>query len=211
MNRFAAATRQTYAKGLKLNLDAVRVQLQGVEGIDDTIAALAALPGRAQTNLYRRAIRPGLMAVAKEARALVHNIPIRSGMESRESKRDEDGSLRDEVARAIKVRVGIKPKKGVYGNVAVRYPKRGKNVNKIPPGRKAQLAHLIEFGWTLKVAYRGKPRSQPLEIEGSEFMTSAFERVAPRARRLVQQAIVALARDPSIGKKQFSKAMEAVL
>jgi hypothetical protein len=211
MNRFAAMTKQAYAKGLKLNLDAVRVQLQGIEGLDDTIAALSALPGRAQTNLYRRAIRPGLMAVAKEARALVHNIPIRSGLESRESKRDEDGSVRDEIARAIKVRVGIKPKRGVYGNVAVRYPKRQKNMNKVPPGRKAQLAHLIEFGWTLKVAYRGKPRAQPIEIEGSEFMSSAFDRVAPRARRLVQQAIAALARDPSLSKKQFAKTIEAVI
>lgn len=211
MNKFAAATRQTYAKGIKLDMGAVRVQLQGVRGIEETIAALSALPGRAQTNLYRRAIRPGLMAVAKEARALVHNIPIRSGLESRESKKDADGSVRDEIARAIKVRVGIKPKKGVYGNVAVRYPKRPKDSNDIERGKRAQLAHLIEFGWKLKVAYHGRPRKSPVEIEGSEFMTSAFARVGPRARRMVQEAIVELARNPGVDKKTFAKAMEAVV
>ena len=211
MNKFAASTRQAYAQGIKLDMGAVRVQLRGVAGVEDTIAALNALPGRAQTNLYRRAIRPGLMAVAKEARALVHNIPIRSGLESRESKKDEDGSVRDEIARAIKVRVGIKRKKGVYGTVSVRYPKRSKGENKIERGKKAQLAHLIEFGWKLNVAYGGRPRKNPVEIEGSEFMTSAFARVAPRARAMVQQAIVLLARDPGMSKKSFASAMEAVV
>jgi hypothetical protein len=42
-------------------------------------------------------------------------------------------------------------------------------------------------------------------------MSSAFDRVAPRARRLVQQAIAALARDPSLSKKQFAKTIEAVI
>ena len=207
MSKFATKTADAYRKGLKLDLGSIRVQMKGVEGIDELMEALSALPGRAQTNLYRRAIRPGLMAVAKEAKALVHNIPIASGLETRESK--ADGSLRDDIARAIKVKVGIKLKKGVYGSTAVRYPKRGKGQNK--PGNKASLAHLIEFGFNLKVAFHGKPRKQPVHIEGAEFMTSAFERIAPRARRLFQSAMQELIRNPGIGKKDFASKMEAVV
>jgi hypothetical protein len=196
-----------YRKGLKLDLGSIRVQMKGVEGVDELISALNALPGRAQTNLYRRAIRPALTAVAKEAKALVHNIPVNSGLETSESK--GDGSIRDDIARAIKVKVGIKLKKGVYGSVAVRYPKRAKGQNKL--GNKASLAHIIEFGFTLKVAFYGRKRKQPVEIEGSEFMTSAFERISPRARRLFQSAMQELVRNPGVGKKEFAAKMEAIV
>jgi hypothetical protein len=209
-NKYALATKAGYS-GLKVDLGSIRVQLKGVEGAEELIAAFGALGGRAQQNLYRRAIRPGLMAIAKEARALTHNVPVRSGQESRESKGDEDGSLRDEVARAIKLRVGVKAKKGVYGNVAVRYPKRARNENRLGKDRKAALAHLLEWGFTLKTAWRGYPRKQPIEIEGAEFMTSAFERVGPRAERMIRAALQELIRNPGIGKKAFATSMEAVV
>jgi hypothetical protein len=207
VSKFAAKTVDAYRKGLKLDLGSIRVQMKGVEGLDELIATLNALPGRAQTNLYRRAIRPALTAVAKEAKALVHNVPVTSGQETKESK--ADGSIRDDIAKAIKVKVGIKLKKGVYGSVAVRYPKRAKGQNS--PGNKASLAHLIEFGFTLKVAFYGKPRKQPIAIEGAEFMTSAFERIAPRAQRLFQSAMQELIRNPGVGKKDFATKMEAVV
>jgi hypothetical protein len=78
-------------------------------------------------------------------------------------------------------------------------------------GNKASLAHIIEFGFTLKVAFYGRKRKQPVEIEGSEFMTSAFERISPRARRLFQSAMQELVRNPGVGKKEFAAKMEAIV
>jgi hypothetical protein len=209
VSKFAAQARAAH-KGMKVDLGSIRVQLKGVVGAEELIANFAALGARAQQNLYRRAIRPGLMSIAREAKSLTNNIPTSSGMEPSERKGDESGSLRDAVARSIKVKVGMKPKKGVYGNVAVRYPKRSRSENVLQKDRKAALAHLLEWGFTLKTAWYGRARKSPIEIGGAEFMTSAFDRGGPRAERLVTAALEELIRNPGVTAKPFAASMKAI-
>ena len=188
-------------KDIRLNMKTVKFQLGEVEGAKQCMRNLEKFTGRMQQNIYKRAIRPGLKHIGDEAKSLIANIPVNSALEMKDSKAESEtnSSMRSDLAKSIKVTVGVKKKRGIYGNVAVRYPLR--SGNKIV--NKAQLAHLIEYGFTIKTAWYGRKRKSPKKIQGAEFMQSAFKAGKQKAESLIAEALVYTVQNPGVSRSDL--------
>lgn len=186
----------------------MRATIGHLEGVKECLAEFENLAPKIQVKIFRRGIRPALIAVQKDARARVRAIPIKEGdITAREKKQETGESLRDIIARSITVKVGVKPKIGIFGNVAVRYQRRGKE-NVLKDKSRAALAHLLEFGFTLKTAWYGIARETPIEIEGHHFMTEAFDQTKGRSLALIRGAFMAIIANPQIGRKELAQKLE---
>lgn len=191
-----------------VDISGMQVTMGHIPGMKECLAEFKNLAPKMQVKIFRRGIRPALILIQKDARARVRSMPIQEGDITASEKKQETGqSLRDLIASSITVKVGVKPKIGIFGNTAVRYQRRG-GENVLQDKGRAALAHLLEFGFNLQTAYYGTRRIASKEIEGHHFMQLAFESQRTKGLQLIASAFKAIVSNPEIGRKELAQKIE---
>lgn len=137
-----------------------------VFGDAELIKKLEGLQPRIHERLFKKAVKPALTGMMKDAKARVRALPVKVAT----------NQVRKAIANKITIR--MKGRSGsrykTRGRLAVFYGQSAKQrTSTDTPNLRATLAHLIEYGFRLTHLFGRKIR--PRRIPAKPFMTPAFE------------------------------------
>jgi HK97 gp10 family phage protein len=151
-----------------------------VLGDAELIRKLEGLQPRMHERLFKKAVRPALTGMMKDAKQRVRSLPVKVAT--------------NQVRKAIAAKIMIRTK----GRSGSRYKTRGRlavfygqsakqRTGTDTPNLRATLAHLIEYGFRLTHLFGRKIR--PRKIEAKPFMTPAFKDNKDSAEALFVKAV----------------------
>lgn len=153
-----------------------------VYGTRELQAHMETIEPRVREAIFKRAIKPALVAMQSDAKNNALAVPVLNAT----------GRVRSAIASHIKIIT--KGKSGsrykTIGRLAVFYGVSGKeraSQSSLSRGLLASLAHLIEYGYTLRY-YFGKP-IRPRAIEPRPFLRPAFKANQAAAEQMFLSAV----------------------